>query len=155
MNITDKRVYNMRCKILLAYVNDSVRLLITYLEKFKILDIEIDSDKIVKLCSNINHYIFKKYIEFCREDNKNKSINLIYDLYDKGYSVMDILDNLVFYIKQTDIISENEKYNLLPIICKYIAIFHEIHEDNIELLLLTNDIIKCLKYNKNLLLQNL
>ena len=62
---------------------------------------------------------------------------------------------MFFYIKQTDILSENEKYNLLPIICKYIAIFHEIHEDNIELLLLTNDIIKCLKYKKNLLLQNL
>ena len=142
-------------KLLLVYVNDSVRLLINYLEKFKILDIEIDKEMIVKLCSNINHYIFKQYIEYCKLSDQTASIKIIYDLFDKGYSVMDILDNLFFYIKKTDIISELDKYNLLPIICKYIAIFHDIHEDNIELLLLTNDIIKCLSTNENLLLEKI
>jgi DNA polymerase III delta prime subunit len=140
--------------LLLIYVNDSIRLLINYLEKFKILEIKIDKEMIVKLCSNINHYIFKQYIEHSRMRDNISSIKIIYDLFDKGYSVMDILDNLVFYIKKTDILCEEEKYNLLPIICKYIAIFHDIHEDNIELLLLTYDIIECLSNNKNLLLKN-
>ena len=55
---------------------------------------------------------------------------------------MDILDSLTQYIKRNEIMSEDFKYLLMPIICKYIAIFHEIHEDDIELILLTRDIIK-------------
>ena len=39
---------------------------------------------------------------------------------------------------------ETSKYALMPIICKYISIFHEIHEDDIELILLTRDMVNLL-----------
>ncbi len=53
---------------------------------------------------------------------------------------MDILDNYFLFVKITDLLSEQQKYNIIPIICKYIAIFHNIHEDEIELALFSNNI---------------
>ena len=38
-------------------------------------------------------------------------------------------------------ISDEYKYKIIPIICKYIFIFHDIHEDEIELSLFTNNLM--------------
>ena len=65
----------------------------------------------------------------------------MYEIFDKGYSVMDILDNYFLFIKTTNLLSENEKYEIIPFICKYITIFHNIHEDEIELAVFTNNLI--------------
>ena len=73
-----------------------------------------------------------------------EAIDLIYEIYDKGYSVMDILDNYFLFIKNTNIVNEDQKYNIIPFICKYISIFHNIHEDEIELALFTNNLMKIL-----------
>ena len=45
---------------------------------------------------------------------------------------------------EVGILTEEQKYNIIPIICKYITIFHNIHEDEIELSLFTNNIIEIL-----------
>ena len=57
---------------------------------------------------------------------------------------MDILDNYFLYIKTTQLLSEDEKYSIIPLICKYITIFHNIHEDEIELSLFSNNVYKML-----------
>ena len=44
-------------------------------------------------------------------------------------------------LKNTDTLSEIEKYKTIQIICKYIIMFNNIHEDEIELSLFTNNII--------------
>ena len=79
-----------------------------------------------------------------KNKNLNDSIALLYSIYDKGYSVIDILDNFFLFIKITNILNEDEKYKLIPYICKYITIFHNIHEDEIELALFTNNLIQIL-----------
>ncbi len=66
----------------------------------------------------------------------------IYNFFDSGYSVIDILDLLFNYIKLSQVVNENDKYKIIPILCKYIEIFHNIHEDEIELALMTNDLLK-------------
>ena len=58
---------------------------------------------------------------------------------------MDILDNYFIFIKNNTILTEEQKYKIIPYLCKYITIFHSIHEDEIELSLFTNNIIKELK----------
>ena len=68
-------------------------------------------------------------------------------LQDRGFSVMDILDSYFIYIKHSSIIEEKTKYEFTKLICKYITIFHNIHEDEIELALITNDIIILLNNN--------
>jgi hypothetical protein len=58
---------------------------------------------------------------------------------------MDILDNYFIFIKNTTILTEDQKYNVIPFICKYISIFHNIHEDEIELALFTNNLMNIIK----------
>ena len=70
---------------------------------------------------------------------------MLYSIYDKGYSVMDILDNYFLFIKITDMLTETQKYNIIPIICKYISVFYNIHEDEIELALFTNNLFSVLE----------
>jgi len=58
--------------------------------------------------------------------------------------VMDILDNYFLFVKITPLLSEDQKYTIIPFICKYITIFHNIHEDVIELALFTNNLYEFL-----------
>jgi hypothetical protein len=80
-----------------------------------------------------------------KERNLTAAIQVIYDIYDKGYSVMDILDNYFAFIKNTALLTEDEKYKIIPYLCKYITIFHDIHEDEIELALFTNNLVEILE----------
>jgi hypothetical protein len=57
---------------------------------------------------------------------------------------MDILDNFFAFLKITDLLNEEQKYKVIPYICKYITIFHTIHEDDIELTLFTNNLVQIL-----------
>jgi hypothetical protein len=58
---------------------------------------------------------------------------------------MDILDSYFSFVKNSKQLSEDEKYNIIPYICKYITYFHDIHEDEIELTLFTNNLISIIK----------
>ena len=127
--------------------NNTVKIMVNYMEKFKLLDEKITYELAVKLCSNISFFTFEKYTQFVLEYNLNDAIVLIYEIYDKGYSVMDILDNYFIFVKNTNILNEDQKYKIISFICKYISIFHNIHEDEIELSLFTNNLINIYKNN--------
>ena len=124
--------------------NNTVKILINYMEKFKLLGVNITYKLAVNLCSNISFITFEEYTTLLKNNKLKEAITLIYEIYDKGYSVMDILDNYFIFIKNTNIISEDQKYNIIPYICKYITIFHNIHEDEIELSLFTNNLLTLL-----------
>jgi DNA polymerase III delta prime subunit len=124
--------------------NNTVKILINYMEKFLLLRQPITFELANMLCSNISFIIFKEYTNYVIKGELKNAISLIYDLVDKGYSVMDILDNYFMFVKSTNTLSEEQKYNIIPCICKYITIFHNIHEDEIELSLFTNNIIQLL-----------
>lgn len=124
--------------------NNTVKVLVNYMEKFKLYGRPITLDHAMSLCSNISFQIFESYTNHVKSGELNPAIKLIYDIYDKGYSVMDILDNYFIFIKSTDILSDDEKYKTIPYICKYITIFHDIHEDEIELALFTNNLCQAL-----------
>jgi len=55
---------------------------------------------------------------------------------------MDILDSYFTFIKITTLIDENIKYKIIKLILKYIALFHTLHENEIELALFTNELVK-------------
>lgn len=122
--------------------NNSVKIITNYMEKFKLLNQHINHELAVQLCTNINFFSFEVYTNLVKNGELQNAIKVIYELYDKGYSVMDILDNYFIFVKNTELLSEEEKYNIIPYICKYISVFHNIHEDEIELSLFTNNLIK-------------
>jgi DNA polymerase III delta prime subunit len=138
--VIDKRAQ----ELILNISNNSVRQIINYLEKFKLLNMNIGTKKVKEICTNISFYEFEHYTDYwLKEKNLDKAVRKIFDIYNKGYSVMDILDNYFIFIKITNTIEQKIKYKIIKTICEYIAIFHTIHENEIELVLFTNKLIKC------------
>lgn len=128
---------------IISISNYSVRIIINYLEYLKLLNMPITIDIATSICTNISFKYFEEYTNYCKvEKNLSLATEMMYKLVDKGYSVMDILDNYFLFIKTTAILNEDEKYSIIKYICKYITIFYNIHDDEIELALFTNNIIK-------------
>ena len=125
--------------------NGSIRILINYLEKFKLLNTKIDFDLANKVCTNISFIELEKYTTFCKNTDLINALKLINSLIIKGYSVTDILDSYFTFVKITETLEEEKKYQIIPLLCKYIAIFHDIHEDEIELAFFTNNLITLLQ----------
>ena len=128
-------------KIILSISNNTIKILVNYMEKFKLLNTKITYEVALQLCSNINFLKLEEYTECVKNKQLSEAIQIIYDIFDKGYSVMDILDCYFVFIKNTSLLTEDEKYSVIPIICKYITIFNNIHEDEIELAMFTNNLI--------------
>ena len=129
-------------EFILSICNNSVRILINYLEKIRIINCYVDMEMVHKLCTNISYIIFDSYTNCVLNKNLTDGIKILYNLHDEGYSVMDILDNYFLYIKLTNLLNDNIKYKLTTLVCKYIIYFHNVHEDELELALFTNNFMQ-------------
>jgi|TARA_Y100000992_G_scaffold172588_4_gene116289 DNA polymerase III delta prime subunit len=129
------------CDFILAISENSARMMINYLEKLKLLDTHITKPLCCDVCTSISFDDFNKFTTLCKEANLSGALKIINNLSDTGFSVMDILDNYFQYIKYIENLSEKQKYEITKLIMKYISIFHNIHEDEIELTLFTNNLI--------------
>ena len=88
-------------EFILNICNNSIRLLINYMEKFKLLNVKVNEKKVKEICTNISHYEFEKYtIAWKSNKDIKNSIQIIF-IHKKGYSVMDILDAYFIFIKLT------------------------------------------------------
>jgi DNA polymerase III delta prime subunit len=123
--------------------DNTVRNVINNLEKLHIYGLDTDApitlEKCKQLCSNISLQQFETYVRSFH-DEPIQPIRILYAIHDYGYSVIDILNYFFTFIKLTDLLTEDQKYRIIPIICKYITIFNKIHENAIELALFTNEI---------------
>ena len=157
---TTENIYNIMNKIivdenitiddeskeyLVKYSNNSIRTVITNLEKIFILGHPINIASCKNINSNISYQQFETYFKYLKQTNINDAIKVLYEIHDYGYSVIDIYDYLFTFIKQTEILSEDEKYKIIPVLCKYITVFHNIHEDIIELALFTGNLHKTIE----------
>jgi DNA polymerase III delta prime subunit len=134
---------NEEAKLFLLQVcNNNSKILLNYLEKIMLLNRTIDVEIAKKVCTNISFAKFEEYTTFVLEKDLQTAIKLLYSIYDQGYSVMDILDNYFLFVKSTNLLTEKQKYEVIQFICKYISVFHIIHEDEIELALFTNNLVE-------------
>jgi len=125
---------------ILTISNMSIRSMIGLLEKIYIFNQPVTKDICVKLCSVISYKQFDDYLTKIQDNDLSGAIQIMYRLYDYGYSVIDIYDYLFTYIKTQSTIDDEIKYKITKILCKYITIFNMIHEDCIELALFTGNI---------------
>jgi DNA polymerase III gamma/tau subunit len=126
---------------LLKISGRSIRNVINNLEKIYIIaGEEVNLELCKKICSNISFIQFERYLEALFLGNLPLAIHILQEIYEYGYSVIDILDYFFTFMKSTPMLTEGQKYQIIPIICKYITIFHNIHEDSIELAMFTNEI---------------
>ena len=141
--------------------HQKVNRLINYIEKIKLYGERVDLTIAKQLCTNINTSFFTQYFHYLQTRQLLQAIYILYEINDQGFSVIDILDLLVEYVKnntisQTQIEStqynevildtyntfdEQTAYNIIHIICKYITIFYNIHEDEIELAIFTYELL--------------
>tara|TARA_Y100000389_G_scaffold189828_1_gene213990 strand:- start:1215 stop:2186 length:972 start_codon:yes stop_codon:yes gene_type:complete len=124
--------------------NGSIRTLINYLEKFRLIGEYITPEIASSACTNIAFSDLFKFTDYCREGMRDEAFSIIDNFVMKGFSVTDVLDSYFIYIKCDCSLSENEKYNIVPLICKYITVFNCVHEDEIELKFFTNSLIELL-----------
>ena len=134
-------IYNIThlyIKYIVNISNNSVRLLLSYITKLKMLNEDINMEKIRVICTQISYSFFEEYTDLWlnKKDFVGACEKIMY-LSELGYSVMDIIETYFNYIKNISTISDTYKFAIFPIICKYINIFHSIHEDAFELTLMT------------------
>ena len=130
--------------ILLNNCNNSIKKIINNLEFINLINIKKTDDLIEYLSNNISIEKLKQYTEICKNNNLHLCIEFIYNIYDDGYSVIDILDSYFLFVKNTDIIEKNKKYEIIKLISKYTHKFYSVHEDVIELAFFTNNLNKLL-----------
>lgn len=136
-------ISNEAREYLLSFSKYSIREILSHLEKIFILSTNkelINIDKCKNIISNISHKQFENYIENIKLNKIHEAIDILYYIYDYGYSVIDILDMFFSFVKTTQHLDEEQKYKILPILCKYITYFHSLHEDVVEIAIFTQEI---------------
>lgn len=143
----ENMIMNDKSKSFLIKIsNNSMRVMINYIEKINIIGLPITIDLINNICANISYEILDEYTNYILNSNLLKAVDILYFLYDFGYSTMDIYDNYFIYVKNTNLIhDDNIRYEIIKILCKYITVFHNIHEDEIELAIMTSEIIQSIQ----------
>jgi DNA polymerase III delta prime subunit len=123
--------------------NYNVRTVITNLEKLKIYSepgVILSRAVCEPLCSTISFHQFEEYVAAVKRGDLAEAVRIFYSIYDYGYSVIDILEYFFAFIKCSTLLTEDEKYQTIPLLCKYITVFHNVHENCIELALFTNNL---------------
>lgn len=93
-------------------------------------------------------YIYTKdlnnYINLCKNKQFNEAINILLNIYNAGYSIIDILEEFNYFIKNNKELLEKHIFEILKLLCKYINIFSNVNDNILELYFLTVKIIDIL-----------
>lgn len=139
---------NDECKQFIITISEKkVQSVYYILEKCKLIqyDTPVSVEIINKSCTLIHFDKLTTYIVLCKENKLNCAYEHLITIIDTGHSVIDILNELFLFIKTVETVSEEDKYKCCNIISLYIVIFTTLHEEELELLLFTFDIIDILK----------
>ena len=133
---------------LLSISHGNLRELVNILEKIIVFfgtGLEITEDLCRSLFLTRIHQSFQDYLAALRRNDLRASIQIMYSIVDNGYSMVDIFDAFFKFLKTTDMVTETEKYEIVKILCHYITIIHNVHEETIEMVLFTNDVLKAIQ----------
>lgn len=126
---------------IVARCNNSIRTLINYVEKFKLLDEPVTPEIVGMCCSNIQETYLGMLVTHILNKDVRESLKVTRAISDDGYAVMDILDAFFTYLKLVPTIPEEMKYRMTKVVSKYICIFNQIHEHSVELLFFVNELV--------------
>ena len=137
--------------VLFKYKNITIYFIYNLFNKLKLLK-KTKIDDITQYINLIDYNIFDNYFELIKINANvclDLSVNIssstykepifkLFDLYDKGYSLIDIYHFMYEYIK----ITNNEyKYKIIEKLCTYIQYIYEGFDNKIMLMFYTNDLI--------------
>jgi len=129
-------------KYIIKLSNNSINNLINNIEKIILLYNNFASLKDVKeldIESNIVIEHYDELIDYCINNKKQEAVDFMLNLLNKGYSIIDILENFLYYIKEVNkFIIEEKKYLIIKLIVNFINNYFSIEEDNIQIIFFTN-----------------
>jgi DNA polymerase III delta prime subunit len=141
---------NYSIKVLHKYLQKILYLLYdnrSYAKKKNLKNNKLTIEVIKTICNNISFSYFDQYFNYltCQEEknhinNHIRASRILLEIYENGYSVIDILENMFYYVKTSSKLSTTQKYKVINYITKYINIFYTLHESEFELILLTNEL---------------
>ena len=118
--------------------NITLTSLLIFVEKLKLLEItQISYMSFHEYYDCFDESIFSSYYEYIKEDNVQEANNLLFDLYNEGYDLSDILFFLYSFTKE-----HPEYYSNIKIISYYINQHYSGNYHKIFILFLTHDIKK-------------
>jgi len=120
---------------LLKYKNMTIYFIYNLFHKLKLLKISHVKD-IIPYITLIDYSYFDKFFDLIKHNLKG-SINVLFDLYDKGYSLIDIYHFMYEYIKISNHVN---KYVIIEKLCLYIQYIYDGFDNKIMLMFFTNDI---------------
>jgi hypothetical protein len=126
---------------LLKYQNLTPYIIFNLFNKFKLLKMT-KIDNILEHIHIIDNKVFDQYTQYIIEDKVKLATNVLFNLYDKGMSLLDIYSFLYEYYKT---LTESYKYKFIEQICKYIKYIYDGYDNKIMLLFYSNDIINIYK----------
>lgn len=126
--------------MILRITNNNLKQITQLMQKFHLLNEPIHIELVKELCFSVNFVIFDQFMAHLLNGQLLEAIQIMYDIFYKGYSVIDILNDFFIYVKQTIHLNEDCKYQIIKLISTYIGYFHTIHEDEIELAFFTNQV---------------
>lgn len=96
-----------------------------------------------QLCCYINDDMFSEYTMYWFKKRDLKSaISILKNILNLGYSIIDIYEMYFNYIKQSNIVCDYIKHDIIKIITNYIIQFYCVHENDIELYLFTYNLFQ-------------
>ena len=128
-------------KFLITNTNNSIRHLLSIIEKCKLYKCDISIELASKLCTNISFKDFDSYFKLIFKHDIYESSNILLNIYNLGFSVIDIYDEMLHYIKYIDL-DEQKKYLIIKILSKYISMFYNGEEHELQLITFSNTLIK-------------
>jgi hypothetical protein len=126
---------------LLKYQNLTPYIIFNLFNKFKLLKIS-KIDNVLEHIHIIDNKVFDKYTNYIMQDNVKLATDVLFNLYDKGMSLLDIYSFLYEYYKT---LTKSYKYKFIEQICKYIKYIYDGYDNKIMLLFYSNDIINIYK----------
>lgn len=144
INIEDSAV-----QMIMRMSKNSLGTILNHLEMYNIVGVPITSEYILQTQACIHHEMFDEFTQGIFSKNTTRCIQIFNQMFDDGYSVIDLLDTYYQFVKLHDM-DEIYKYMIIKNICKYIIIYNTIHEHQIELIFFIHDCInKISTYSHN------
>jgi DNA polymerase III gamma/tau subunit len=138
----DERLkYDPACVGVLVERNQGIRSLVNTLEKLLLLDRFVDRALIDSTCTIIHNDLFEDFTRHILNGRTVQAMHAINRIHRDGYSVMDIFDCYFSFLKLTQLVSAENKFNYIKVLCKYITILNTLHEHPIELCFFVVDLV--------------
>lgn len=121
--------------------NYSIKNIVNILEKFILYEEKITNDNIDNFLYFISDNIFYSFTKFCIENNKKMAIIQLTNIYNSGYSLIDIYELYSNYIKNTNDFDNNIKFKIIEVLISFIIKYYDINENIIDLYFFINSLI--------------